>query len=85
MKKNAVKKILVVFMAMVLSFSWSLHVYAQSTQDKLNQKENERNETQQEKNEAEEKYAEGYQEYQDGLKEFREEKADAVARFSLMS
>ena len=55
MKKNAVKKILVVFMAMVLSFSWSLHVYAQSTQDKLNQKENERNETQQEKNEAEEK------------------------------
>ena len=55
MKKKAVKKILVVFMAMVLSFSWSADAYAQSTQDKLNQKENERNETQQEKNEAEEK------------------------------
>ena len=55
MKKKAVKKILVVFMAMVLSFSWSTDVYAQSTQDKLNQKENERDETQQEKNEAEEK------------------------------
>lgn len=55
MKKKAVKKILVVFMAMVLSFSWSADAYAQSTQDKLNQKENERDETQQEKNEAEEK------------------------------
>lgn len=55
MKKKAVKRILVVFMAMVLSFSWSLNVYAQSTQDKLNQKENERDETQQEKDEAEEK------------------------------
>ena len=55
MKKKAVKKILVVFMAMVLSFSFGKDVYAQSTQDKLNQKENERNETQQEKNEAEEK------------------------------
>ena len=55
MKKKAVKKILVVFMAMVLSFSWSTDAYAQSTQDKLNQKENERDETQQEKNEAEEK------------------------------
>ena len=55
MKKKAVKKILVVFMAMVLSFSFGTDAYAQSTQDKLNQKENERNETQQEKNEAEEK------------------------------
>jgi len=55
MKKKAVKKLLVVFLAMVLSFSWSSDVYAQSTQDKLNQKENERDETQQEKNEAEEK------------------------------
>lgn len=54
MKKKAVKKILVVFMAMLLSFSFSTDVYAQSTQDKLNQKENERDETQQEKNEAEE-------------------------------
>lgn len=42
-------------MAMVLSFSFGTDAYAQSTQDKLNQKENERNETQQEKNEAEEK------------------------------
>ena len=55
MKKKAVKKLLVIFLAMVLSFSWSSDVYAQSTQDKLNQKENERDETQQEKNEAEEK------------------------------
>ena len=55
MKKKAVKKILVVFMAVVLSFSFGTDAYAQSTQDKLNQKENERNETQQEKNEAEEK------------------------------
>lgn len=54
MKRKAVKKILVVFMAMLISFSWSLDVYAQSTQDKLEQKENERDETQQEKDEAEE-------------------------------
>ena len=33
-------------MAMVLSFSFGTDAYAQSTQDKLNQKENERNENQ---------------------------------------
>ena len=55
MKKKTVKRILVVSLAMLISFSWSSNVYAQSTQDKLDQKENERDETQQEKDEAEEK------------------------------
>lgn len=55
MKKKTVKKMLVVFLVVVLSFSWSENVYALSTQEQLDQKEQERDETQQEKDEAEEK------------------------------
>lgn len=55
MKKKTVKKMLVVFLVLVLSFSWSENVYALSTQEQLDQKEQKRDETQQEKDEAEEK------------------------------
>ncbi len=55
MKKKTVKKMLVVFLVLFLSFSWSENVYALSTQEQLDQKQQERDETQQEKDEAEEK------------------------------
>lgn len=55
MKNKTVKKMLVVFLTLVLCFSWSEKVYALSTQEQLDQKKNERDETQQEKDEAEER------------------------------
>ena len=55
MKKKTVKKLLLVFMALVLSLSQPAKAYALSTQEQLDQKEQERDETQQEKDEAEEK------------------------------
>ena len=53
--KKTVHKILMVFMTFVVAFSWPQQVCALSTQEQLNQKEDERDETRQEKDEAEEK------------------------------
>lgn len=53
MKRRTGKKWLVIVLALVMSFSWTNYAYALSTQEQLDQKEQERDETQQEKDEAE--------------------------------
>lgn len=53
MKKNFGKKLLLLVLAVVLSFSWPGYVYALSTQDKLDQAEKDRDETKQDIENAE--------------------------------
>ena len=55
MRKNPGKKLLVLALAFVFSFSWTNYSYALSTQEKLDQAEQERDETKQDIEDAENK------------------------------
>lgn len=55
MKKNPGKKLLVLILAFVFSFSWTNYSYALSTQERLDQAEQERDETQQDIKDAEDR------------------------------
>lgn len=54
MKKKPAKKLLMIVLILVLSFSWTDYAYAMSTQEQLDQAQQERDEAQQQKDEAEE-------------------------------
>lgn len=57
MNKRPGKRLLVIILAVIMSFSWTDYSYAMTTQEQLDQAEQEREETQQEKDEAEKQHS----------------------------
>lgn len=53
MKKRPGKKLLVIVLTLIISFSWTTEAYATTTQEQLDRAQQDRDETQQEKDEAE--------------------------------